>query len=60
MSKLQPAEREALREFAKQKPLKQHPSPVLPMNEYLNCLSPLPASLSPVKPVKFTGTKWLL
>ena len=60
MAKLQPAERDALREFAKQKRLQQMPAPALPVTEYLRSLSTLPASLSPIKPVKFTGKHWLL
>jgi hypothetical protein len=60
MAKLQPAEREALREFAKQKRLQQIPAPALPVSEYLRSLSTLPPSLSPPKQVKFVGTHWRL
>ena len=60
MARLSPSEKQALREFADQPPLRQPPVPVKPIMDYLQAISNLPASLRPPKPVRFTGDHWKL
>jgi hypothetical protein len=60
MAKLSKIERESLKAFAKQKPLKRSIPAQVPMSQYLLYLSSLPESLTPPKPVRFQGNYWLL
>lgn len=60
MARLTPDEKQALREFARGKPLRQPALPAIPIMDYLQVLSSLPESLRPPKPVRFTGNSWKL
>lgn len=60
MSRLSQLEKQSLREFAKQAPLRQSAPPTLPFSDYLRMLSKLPPGLCPPKPVRFVGSQWKL
>lgn len=60
MARLTPAEKQALREFSRGKPLHQPALPTISITDYLHVLSNLPESLRPPKPVRFSGDSWKL
>ncbi len=60
MAHLSEEAKAALKAAASEPPFQNPPQPPLPFWEYLKVISNLPPSLTPEKPVNFSGKHWKL